>query len=250
MAFASGEWFEQEQLWREFYPVMFPESRFRHAAAQVDQILALAAFAGRDVLDLCCGPGRHAIQFARKGLRVTGVDRTPFLIEEARRRAGEAGVTVEFVEQDMREFTRPASFDLAVSLYSSLGYFDDPGGDAVVLGQLYRNLRPGGVLVIDGVGKEPVAKTFQPTMSTTVDGVLYVLRNEIADDWTRVRNEWVRIEDGRAVTYRFSQMIYSGRELKSLLIEAGFGDVKLYGDLSGAPYGAQAQRLVAVARKH
>lgn len=249
MAAPADEWFADEAMWREFYPVMFPESRFRNAAAQVDQILAITGFQGRDVLDLCCGPGRHAIQFARKGFRVAGVDRTRFLLDEARRRAAEANVKVQFIEEDMRAFSMPSSFDLAVSLYSSLGYFEDPEDDVTVMRRLHDNLRPGGVLVIDGVGKEPVAKAFQPTMSTTIDGVLFVLRGEVTDDWTRVRNEWIRIEDGRAVRHSFSQLIYSGQELKDRLRLAGFGEVKLAGDLAGSPYGLHSQRLVAVARK-
>ncbi len=249
MASPDPEWFADEALWKEFYPVMFPESRFQNAPAQVDQILALTRFTGRDVLDLCCGPGRHALQFARKGLRVTGVDRTRFLLDEARRRSAEAGLRVEWIEEDMRAFSRPGGFDLAVSLYSSLGYFEDPADDLRVLERLRENLRPRGVLVIDGVGKEPVAKSFQPTMSVSIDGVLFVLRSEITDDWTRVRNEWIRVEGERAVRHRFSQILYSGQELKDRLHQAGFGEVKLSGDLSGTPYGANSQRLIAVARK-
>lgn len=246
---AEQDWFDNEALWREFYPILFPESRFRHASDQVKQILALTGFCGRDVLDLCCGPGRHAIQFARQGFRVTGVDSTAFLLDEARRRAGEAGVNVEFVLEDMRRFSRPEAFGLAVCLFSSLGYFEDPADDITVLRRLYENLQPGGTLVIDGVGKEPVAKIFQPTLSTTIGNTLYILRSEIVDDWTRVRNEWIRIEGERAVTVKFSQLLYSGQELKDRLHLAGFKDVKLAGDLAGSPYGTQSQRLIAVARK-
>lgn len=246
----SGEWFEQETMWREFYPIVFPESRFRAAEQQIAQIQVLTGFAGRDVLDLCCGPGRHAILLAKRGFRVTGVDLTGFLLDEARQRAREAGVEVEWVREDMRTFSRPERFDLALNLFSSLGYFEDPDGDLAVLRKLHENLKPGGTLVIDGVGKEVVAKTFQPTMSTMgADGTLYILRTEIERDWTRVRNEWIRVRDGAAQTFHFHQTIYSAQELKGRLRTAGFAQVRVYGDLAGSPYGAQAQRLVAVARK-
>ena len=84
------EWFEDDAFWRELYPYMFPPERLAAAAEQVAQVIALAGFSGRTVLDLCCGPGRHTVEFARLGLDVTGVDRTRFLLDRARERAQEA----------------------------------------------------------------------------------------------------------------------------------------------------------------
>src|SRR5262245_54666126 len=121
-----SEWFEDESLWRELYPGMFPEERFRMGEEEVAKIIHLAGMAQRPdlaVLDLCCGPGRHAVPLARRGLAVTAVDRTRFLLDHARERARLAGLAIDFVEADMREFLRPAAFDLALSLFTSFGYF-------------------------------------------------------------------------------------------------------------------------------
>ena len=118
------EWFEDETLWRELYPYVFPADRVAAAPAQVTQILALAGIDGGAVLDLCCGPGRHSLEFARRGFTVTGVDRSPFLLERAREKADAAALTVEWVLDDMRQFQRPAAFDLACNLFTSFGYFE------------------------------------------------------------------------------------------------------------------------------
>ena len=87
--------YEDEEFWREMYPYMFPPEKFSAAEEQVSQILSLAAVAGGPVLDLCCGPGRHAIEFARRGFRVTGVDGTNFLLNQAKERAAQSGQQVE-----------------------------------------------------------------------------------------------------------------------------------------------------------
>jgi SAM-dependent methyltransferase len=244
------EWFDDEGFWRELYPFIFSDRRFADAPAEVEKLLALTKSAGKRALDLCCGPGRCSIALARRGYAVTGVDRTRFLLARARARARRARVGIEWVEQDMRDFVRPETFDLALSLYTSFGYFDEKEDDQRVLQNVVASLRPGGVFLIDVVGKEILARIFQPTTSQSLpDGATFVQRHEVFDDWTRVRNEWTLVRGSRARTFRFHHTIYSGQELRDRMVAAGFLDVRLYGDLDGHEYGAAAQRLIAVGRK-
>jgi SAM-dependent methyltransferase len=247
-----SEWFEDDSLWCEVYPVLFPEERLRLGEEEVPKVLRLAGLpemADAAALDLCCGPGRHALPLARRGLRVTAVDRTPLFLERARERARVAGLTVEFVEADMRKFRRAAAFDLALSLFTSFGYFAAREDDLLVLRNVRASLRPRGVLVMDMAGKEWLARHFEPTRSRTLeDGSLFIDRCQVVDDWTRVENEWILIKDGRARALRLRLNVYSGQELKDRLLQAGFSRVDLYGSLDGAPYDREAARLVAVAR--
>src|SRR5207245_7907024 len=113
---------------------------------------------------------------------------------------------------------RPDVFDLILSIFTSFGYFEDEKDDLRVLENIRRSLKPRGTLVIDLLSKERLAKVFQPTLSQrTEDGALLVKRLEIVDDWTRARNEYVVIRDGRARTFEFTLRMYSGQELKQLL---------------------------------
>ena len=82
-----SEWFNDESFWIETYPHVFPEQSFEAAHQEVEQILALANFSGDSVLDLCCGPGRHSIPLAERGMEVTGVDASSFLLTKAKQRA-------------------------------------------------------------------------------------------------------------------------------------------------------------------
>src|ERR1017187_4812379 len=140
------EWFEDESLWRELYPYVFPLERVAAAVGQVTQLLDLAGVTGGAVLDLCCGPGRHAVEFARRGFVVTGVDRSPFLLERARERALASALEVEWVLDDMRHFERPASFHLACNLFTSFGYFEREEDNLRVLANIRESLRDGGAL--------------------------------------------------------------------------------------------------------
>jgi SAM-dependent methyltransferase len=244
------EWFENEAFWRELYPVMFDETRFAKAGTEVRQILRLAGRRRGAVLDPCCGPGRHAVALAKRGLRVTAVDRTKFLLDKARCCARSARVKVEFVRSDMRDFVRPATFKLALSMWTSFGYFDNKDDDRRALQNIFTSLKPSGVFVVDVMGKERLAKLVPSTTSTRYpDGSLVVEVHEIFDDWTRIRNEWILIKGNRVCRFKFHHTIYSGQELKDLLRQAGFAEVKLFGDFDGRPYGPEAPRLIAVARK-
>lgn len=244
------EWFEDDDFWRDFYVAMFPSERFAAAEEQTKQVLALTHFNGKSVLDLCCGPGRHSTTLAQHGLQVTGVDRSRFLLAKARERANAVGVSVEWVEEDMRRFERKAAFDLACCLFTSFGYFEDEADNLRVLKNVHANLAKGGAFVIDVMGKERLARRWQEAICTNLeDGSLLLQRPEVCADWTRIRNEWALIKDGRARSFRFEHTIYSGRELKSLLREAGFGRVELYGNLEGGTYGIDAERLIAIAHK-
>jgi hypothetical protein len=106
------------------------------------------------------------------------------------------------------------------------------------------------MLVLDVMGKERIAKVLQPTSSTRYpDGSLMIEVREIFDDWTRIRNDWLLIKGSRVQRFKFHHTLYSGQELKERLLAAGFADVKLFGSLAGQPFGPDAPRLVAVARK-
>jgi SAM-dependent methyltransferase len=244
------EWFDDESFWRDLYPFLFSERRFAEADDQVAKALALAKPLGKSALDLCCGPGRCSIALARHGFRVTGVDKTRFLLDQARAKARAAGVQIEWVQKDMRDFLRPHAFALVLNLFTSFGYFADPREDLRVLRNVFRSLAPRGVFLIELLGKERLARILQSTTSSPLpDGGLLVERHEIYADWTRIRNEWLLIRKNKVKSFRFHHSIYSGLELRDRLERAGFVDVRLYGNLDGEPYGSDAERLVAVARK-
>ena len=142
-----ADWFADEAFWAEVYPFEFPDPVIDAGVAQVDKALAIGGVRGGDALDLGCGPGRHAIPLARHGFRVTGVDLSSFHLARARERSTAAGLAIELVQSDMRAFVRAEGFDLALSIFTSFGYFDDPADDLRVLQNVQRSLRPGGVRI-------------------------------------------------------------------------------------------------------
>jgi SAM-dependent methyltransferase len=240
-------WYEDEEFWRDNYEVMFSADAFRRAAEDIDHVLALTANEPRRVLDLCCGPGRFTIPLAQKGLALTAVDLSPFLLDRARENARAAHVNAEFVQADMRSFVRPNSFDAVLSLYTSFGYFDDRRDDERVLANIYENLRPGGTTIIDVIVKELQGRRGDRVTDLS-DGATCVQRIQVVDDWTAVKAEWLVVRGDSARRYRFTHRLYSGFELRTAMEGAGF-KVSLFGDFGGTPYGPESLRLIAVGQK-
>jgi len=204
---------------------------------------------GAAVLDLCCGPGRHSLELARRGFKVTGVDRTARFLEEARRRAEAEGLVIEFVQGDMRTFRRPEAFDAVINLFTSFGYFDDPQEDKQVLENVYTSLRPNGKLLLDTMGKEVLARIFRERDWFEQDGALFLEERRLLEGWSRIETRWIIVRDGEQEEFTLKLRLYSGAELRALLREIGFRRVELFGNLDGEPYDQNARRLVALAEK-
>lgn len=242
-------WHEQDDFW-ETVP-LFEQQRLEAAPQEMDALLPLLGIEpGATVLDLCCGVGRHSLELTRRGYRVTGVDRTAAFLRTARERAAAEALPVEWVQADMREFVRPSAFDAAINLFTSFGYFENLDDDRRVADNLFRSLKPGGVLAIEMMGKEVLARIFLARdWQELDDGTLFLQERVVKLDWTWIENRWILVKEGQRLEYAVGHRLYDGAGLRALLLDAGFESVALHGDLDGAPYDNRARRLVAVAHK-
>jgi SAM-dependent methyltransferase len=244
-------WYEDDDFWETWEPYMFSAQRMQKTAAEVDALVGhMELAAGASVLDLCCGVGRHSLEFARRGFLVTGVDRTRAYLDRSRAQAQVERLDVKFIESDARAFRSPATFDGAINMYTSFGYFEDPADDSKMAQNLYESLRPGARLVIEMNGKEILARKFQErAWNQNDDGSLWLEERQIRGGWEGIDSRWILVRAGQIWQGTVSTRLYSGSELTNVLKCAGFSAVRLLGNLAGAPYDQNAERLIAVASK-
>ena len=246
----SEQWYRDEQLWDMFYDCMFAAEDFERGEREVEVLLERVPPGRRRVLDLGCGPGRHALPLARRGLEVTALDTSETLLGRVRSSAAAEGLAMEIVNADMREFSRPVGYDLVLSMWTSFGYFD-AAGNRRVLERCAANLCDGGALVLDLVGKEYLLQHLEPVHLREYDDArLLIERPALVEEMTRLSNQWILIDGERAVCREWDHEVFTGRELRDCLHAAGFGPVRLYGSLAGTPYDTEAERLIAVACRH
>ncbi|MGY6658522.1 class I SAM-dependent methyltransferase [Amycolatopsis sp. TRM77291] len=237
-------WYEDDDLWVGFADVMFPPSRAEEAERLTATSPLLAVAEGTKVLDLACGPAIHVVPLAKRGADVTGVDLSPAMLERAREACENAGVAAKLIQADMLEYTEPAAYDLIINMYTSFGYFTEPGDNLAVLRNACTSLAPGGRLLIDVLGKEVLAGWVGRPKAVDVDGGTVFMRDTILDDWTRLRTEWTLVRDGEAKQASILSFLYSAAELKALFETAGFTGVECFGDFDGSPYDNHARRLI------
>jgi len=248
-------WFEETGFWEGYCPLMFDEKRWAEVPAVVDGIDGILAKRaarrigpGTRVLDSCCGPGRHCLEFARRGCRVTGVDLMEGFLAAARESALADGLEIDFVRGDIREFVRSGSYELAINLFTSFGYFESAAEDRSALAALHACLAPGGILMIETNGKETAARDFIEGEWFERDGATICTEFSVVGAWEYLRNRWLVLKDGERLDRSFDLRLYSAVELESSLRAAGFGGaIDFYGDWDGRPYDQNAASLIVVA---
>ena len=102
-----------------------------------------------NVLDLACGEGTFAVAMAKRGLRVTGVDLSPEMLEIASERAAKEGFKVRLLQQDMRSLTLRGRFDLVTCWFDSLNYLLEIDDLAQAFAGVSRVLDKNGLFIFD-----------------------------------------------------------------------------------------------------
>lgn len=238
----------------------FYDLQFETRDEDVDWARRLAGRTGGPILELACGSGRIAVPLASDGHTVVGLDLSAAMLSRARDRAHRAGVEVELIEGDMRDFTLDQTFALILIPFSSFLHLA-PRDRFACLARVREHLAPRGQFALDVFQPDPLKiagrdggvieeATFEDPETgervtrfssgvATVDSTTFTWRFDAVGTDHLVR----RYE--RVVTLHF---LYR-RELELLLDAAGFDLEELHGDHDGSPVDEHSPRLIALARR-
>lgn len=208
----------------------------------------------RELLDLACGTGSVSILLAQRGYRVLGADISEEMLTVAAQKAANLPCTPPyFIRQPMQRLTLPQPVDAVVCLLDSLNYLDEPSDCRETFRRVFRALRPNGVFLFD---------INTPTKLRALDGQVFLDEND--DSYCVWRADFDGEENrcyygmdlfrrrGALWERSFEQhceYAYDPTELTQWLTEAGFCEVRLFGDRSlGAP-ARDEQRIYFAALK-
>ena len=211
---------------------------------------AVAASTGARLLDVPCGNGRHSLEMAARGYRMTGVDLSAEFMEEARQRSASAGLDIEWRQSDMRNLPGNAEFDGAFCFGNSFGYLE-PAGMQEFVAAVGRALKPGGMFVLQtGVAAESILPTFQEREWYRCGDVVMLIANEYDAFHSCLDTTYTFLRDGKSETGESTHWVYTAAEIQRMLAQHGLETRALYAGLDRAPFhlGAPTLYLVAQAR--
>lgn len=243
----KNEW---EAFFNQHAPRYMENVFTKNTLVEVDFILEEVDLPeGAQILDMGCGTGRHSIELAKRGYRVTGVDISRGMLDEASIGASTAGVEIDLIHQDAIAFQADEAFDAAICIcegaFGLLGSMDDPyQRDLKILENIYGAIKPNGILILTALNG--MRKIREATSGAILDGRFDPLTLTEAysmdPENTEKKGAFTLIERGFVPT-----------ELVLMLQITGFSVVQIWGGTAGAwnrePIDLDEMEIMVIARK-
>ena len=212
--------------------------------------LDLLREAGVEPVELCdcaCGTGSMTLEFARRGMRVTGVDISREMLERAAQKARQSGVRAQFACQDMSRLALAHPVDAIVCACDGVNYLTGDRRVRAFFEAAHAALRPGGALAFDISSPYKLRSVLGDSFfGEERDEAAYLWQNTLEGDIVTMDITFFMREEGelyRRVSETHRQRAHEPLRLKALMEEAGFVNVQIYGDQSFDPPGPQEMRV-------
>lgn len=235
-------WFGKEYL--ELYSHRDQEE----AARQVEFILAKIPLAkSAHVLDIACGNGRHLMEFAKRGFTCTGNDLSNELLQVAKENAKHENLNIDFYNSDMRDLPcEDQSFDLAISMFTSFGYFETDSEHLDTLKEWHRVLKNEAYLFMDYLDKDFTLANLQESSVEEIEGKI-IVQNRLIDSGRVVKKiEIIDKKTKQTKEFTESVKLYDEETLRKMLKTAGFSEIVRYTENTIDP---KCSRLMLSAKK-
>ena len=239
------EWFKR--FFREEY---LKFDHHENTFAEVDFIKqALQLEPKQRILDLCCGYGRHAIELAKRGYRVVGYDLSPVLLRKAQQDALNVEGEIIWTLGDMRQLPYNRCFDAVISMFTSLGYFDEEVENFRVLQGISEVLNFGGRFLIETVNRDFLVRHFSPLEWFRSSDMLILEKRCFDIVSNRSKVEVIVIENGIEKRLSHSIRAYVFTELDMLLASVGLDTLTVSGGFQGEAYTWDSGRMIVVGQR-
>ena len=206
---------------------------------------ALAIAPGARLLDVPCGNGRHAIELAKRGCRVTGVDQAAEYIEEARNAPDDA----EWILGDMSDLPWSNTFDGAYCMGNSFCYLDRDAAPKF-LQAIARCLKPGGRFALaSGMAAESILPTLQPKRWHRTGDILTLSEARYDPAEGRLDVDYTFIRNGEVETRPTSSYCLTVAEMRRMHADAGLDTIELSAWGADGPYRLGSPGLLMVSEK-
>lgn len=244
----SRSWFED---WFDtgLYYELYASRNDTDASRLLDCIQPFLPEKPARVMDLACGRGRHALNLARRGYEVTGVDLSAKALEFGKRRSEHENLGIRFVRADMRDVL-PSGFDAVVNLFTSFGYFETESENGLVLKRISDALNPGGRFVIDFLNPLPIKRHLISEELGVWSGGSFTISRKIDEPVVEKEINILYAETGRTQVFRERVALLTPEWFQQSGLQHGLELVGVLGDYNGNPFNsAESPRFIGIFQK-
>lgn len=208
------------------------------------------------ILDLCGGQGRHALELARRGFyNIIVLDYSFFLLQLGANAALKEGLSTKFIRGDAREAAFSGNlFHHILIMASSFGYFVQDFENKKIIFEVYRLLRPGGIVLLDLPNRDFVLENFKEKSSHDIDDDLSVSRRrELKNDVIYSEESVYSKKDGCLSKKSYCMRLYSAETIEQLLDSEHFSQITVKKDFMSregqGDFGSMTNRMIVTAHK-
>ena len=200
---------------------------------------------GKKVLELGCGTGRVCLPLAKAGTDITGIDVSDEMLEEAKLKAKNEKLAIDFQKEDIIHFQSEEKFHLILCIHNSFSHVNGLENLRSFFDSVKRNLTNDGTFILqvfnpdfyfftrDPEEKYPL-KTYQDPYS---DEMVELLENNYYDDESQINYmKWYFQIGDKEIVKSFNQRVYFPQELDYLVQLFGFEIVDKFGDFEETPF--------------
>lgn len=222
----------------DIYDLIYHDKNYEKECDFIEEIFRKFGVRVSSILDLGCGSGGHAIPLSKREYKVTGVDLSRHMIENAVRKAERANVKCEFLHDDIRSFRAGVLFDAVISMFAVMSYQIEDEDVVSSFKTAYVHLRDGGVFIFDfwfgpAVLREKPAVRFKEVKS----GAVKIIRitnpsTDIFSNIVDVNFKILVLDDSKGVLNVFEELhrvrYFFPREIRTMLKSVGFREVSFF----------------------
>ena len=228
-----------------FYPVLYQTHNETEAKGFVDKLMDYLKPEPQSwALDVACGRGRFARMLHEQQLKVYGIDISKQSLTQAKRQSERE---IRFVQHDMRRFFKKSFFDYAFNFFTSFGYFKTEDEDKAIIANVFESLKPGGFFVLDYLNTDKATQDLKPNETTVIDQVKFQIKREADQGFIR---KYITItHHGQHYDYLERIRKISSHDFVSYFQEAGFEEIKQFGNYQLEPVTADSDRIITIAKR-
>lgn len=224
------------QDFAEVYDELMDNVDYEKWADYYVRLLSIYGVRDGKICECACGTGSLTLPLYRAGFQMTGVDLSREMLWQAAQKARKQGIAIPFIQQDMKALNLHRPMDAVLATCDGVNYLITDEDMKSFLRAAFRSIRPGGALIFD-------VSTPHRLVDQLCSGLICEDRENVTYIWQSRWNEksgmvtmdlcfFVKEKDGRyrRIEEHQKQRVWRAQELKTLLLQAGFRGVCVYGN--------------------